>query len=671
MEMINNFLNDKNFLDQLDCLKIKTEFIKITALSWDEESIEEIQGKVINGSLNIDGGSSLRRTANLTMFAEEQENDLSQINNLIAINKKIKLEIGIVNKVPSYTYYTQNSNGLQVPHIVDYQKEYGDIIWFPLGIFVIFDPNISHGLQGVTISLSLKDKMCLLNGDAGGKLPATVYFHERDYEDKDGNVIIEQPTIRQIIEEAVNHFGEENLSKIIISDVDERIKQVVQYIGDVPLYYREDQGQGEVKYSLTKPSTEFRTYEYGDDVGFIYTDFVYPGELIGNVGESITSVLDKIVSVLGNFEYFYDVDGNFHFQEIKNYLNTTYTTEELKKSDDPFNAVEYRNVDLSNGKSVYTFNNSNLISSFANSPKYTNVKNDFLVWGVRTSQQGVQIPIRYHVAIDKKPKYDGTLELKDENGEVIQKGGYGKHQNITLKPDEFGNFYAKSNGVNGGGKTIITKDWREELYYQGVEAEPNGINYPYYYTELKNEFPKIYDLQSQEFKKEYSDNPTNMDFFLDIIDDDAEVGIYNIDNIGRRPEYISDEKINCVFEQTPPDIVFIEIGSETQEADKKECEKKGQVYYQVSPEMYSLFTIGGYQNSCYQRICEMLYLYTHMNNSISISALPIYYLEPNTRITVLDNVSGIFGDYIIKTISLPLDISSAMSISAYKALNKI
>ena len=648
-----SFLNDKRFLDQLDKSKVKTEFVRITSLSWDEEPIKEIQGKVISGSLNIDGGSSLRRTANLTMFAEEEENDLSQLNDFISINKKIKLEIGIKNVVPNYSYYTTDINNLQTSHIVDYREKYGDIIWFPLGIFVIFDPNISHGLQGVTISLSLKDKMCLLNGDAGGKLPATVYFHERDYEDKDGNIVIEQPTIRQIIEEAVNHFGEENLSKIIISDIDERIKQVVQYIGDVPLYYQAGSGQGGATYTLKKPKGTSTVYEYGDDVGFIYTDFVYPGELIGNVGESITSILDKIISVLGNFEYFYDVNGNFHFQEIKNYLNTTYTTTILETEESPYDII-----DLSNGKSIYTFDNAVLINSFSNSPKYTNIKNDFLVWGVRTSQQGVKIPIRYHVAIDKKPEYKNSIK------------GYGSHVNIYFEADEFGVVHAKKK--NSGGKSIITKDWREELYYQGIEAEQNGIDYPYYYTELKNEFPKIYDLQNQEFKKEYlEDNPTNMDFFLDIIDDDAEVGIYNIDNIGRRPEYVSDEKINCVFEQTPPDIVFIEIGSETYAADVKECEQKGQVYYQVSPEMYSLFTIGGYQNSCYQRICEMLYLYTHMNNTISISALPVYYLEPNTRITVLDNASGIFGDYIIKTISLPLDINGTMSISAYKALNKI
>jgi hypothetical protein len=54
---------------------------------------------------------------------------------------------------------------------------YGDIVWFPLGIYVIFNPNVSHSASGVTISIQLRDKMCLLNGDAGGVIPAATTFN--------------------------------------------------------------------------------------------------------------------------------------------------------------------------------------------------------------------------------------------------------------------------------------------------------------------------------------------------------------------------------------------------------------------------------------------------------------------------------------------------------------
>jgi len=72
--------------------------------------------------------------------------------------------------------------------------------------------------------------------------------------------------------------------------------------------------------------------------------------LIGNAGETVVSILDKIKNVLGNYEYFYDVNGNFIFQEIKNYLNTSYSTFLINE----INENNYL-VDYSSGKSVYTF----------------------------------------------------------------------------------------------------------------------------------------------------------------------------------------------------------------------------------------------------------------------------------------------------------------------------
>jgi len=55
------------------------------------------------------------------------------------------------------------------------------------------------------------------------------------------------------------------------------------------------------------------------------TSFTYPGELILSAGETVAGLLDKIAKTLGNHEFFYDVYGNFIFQEKRNYLNSSYT----------------------------------------------------------------------------------------------------------------------------------------------------------------------------------------------------------------------------------------------------------------------------------------------------------------------------------------------------------
>jgi hypothetical protein len=215
------YLQDSSFLQKIDKQRIKEQYIKITVLDFVTENPKQsIEGRVTGGNLNIDGTSSIRRTCNLSMIADEYENDLTKVNNLLSINKKIDLAIGFLNTTDEYSNYP--------------------IIWFPLGRYVIINPSISHGTEGVTISLQLKDKMCLLNGECGGTIPASTTFHEYETVDENGEYVIVKPTIYQIIQEAVNHFGGEQLNRIIISDIDTRVKQVMKWVGSSPLYIIKD-----------------------------------------------------------------------------------------------------------------------------------------------------------------------------------------------------------------------------------------------------------------------------------------------------------------------------------------------------------------------------------------------------------------------------------------------
>ena len=680
------YLNDSAFLNELDELPVKELYVKLTALTWDEDPIQEIQGITISGSLNLAGNSTVRRTCNLTMYAEAEENDLSKVDKLFSINKKVRAEIGIKNTITSAKYKDE-------------------IIWFPLGIFIIFTPSLSHSLSGVTISLQLKDKMSLLNGDVGGVLPAAVTFHEREEEFEDGSIEVTKPTIYQIIVEAVNHFGGENLNRIIIADLDTRIKQTMKYSGNGPLFVFRIINNSNVSYEFyideidayerevelkeliaTQPYITYsiKQYQKGEDVGYILTDFVYPGELIGDAGNTVCTILDNIVGVLGNFEYFYDVNGNFVFQEIKNYLNTSYTQTILDKLQNP----EYQ-ADFSQGKSVYTFEGTKLVTSYTNSPAYNNIKNDFMIWGIRTTADGTDLPIRYHLAIDEKPEvgieYEVILYVDDFGdtrailptlyntiGDFPSTGKSGKYYKDAGTDIIYlwnGSEYVQVPQENI--TTIATKDWREAWYYQGIMADIDGTDRNYYYTELKHEWPKLYDLREGAFKADVLTDPSNIDYFLDTIDTVSDLQQYSVKNIGRRSKVVVDNDINCIFAPDIPDLVFINISDENAAELREECERKSQDYAQLEESIYSLFTIGGSANSAYNKMRELLYLHTTMNNTITVAALPIYYLEPNTRITVRDAATGIYGDFMINTISLPLDANGTMSISAYRALERV
>lgn len=624
----------------------------------------------------------MRRTATLSLFAEEKENNLANIDHLFAVNKKCIIELGIVNTVPNYTYGIKDENQFTTFHTVDYKYLYGDVVWFPLGVYVMFNPSIAHSNTGVTISMNLKDKMCLLNGDLGGQIHSAVEFSYKDeMVDINAMSIEKNPVlIYNIIKELVNHWGNEQLHKIIISEVPLKIKSVVKWIGKQSVWMVENPDnyyiyttRAEAEQAAKKSDGSLWPiiqFEPGRDIGFIYTDFVYPGELVCNAGQTVTSVLDKIIGVMGNYEYFYDVEGNFIFREKQNYLNMTNTAYWTKEQGEkvgnlPTEVYEADAYRLS--KPVYNFIHNEFTTAYNNSLNYNNIKNDFVVWGSYPTGSGnYRIPCRFHLAIDKKPELN-------------------EHKIILFKDD-----FQVTRAVAAVQSTadVVTRtsvDWREQLYYQMLESEKLGtdqnteINNTYfqYYAELKEEFPKVFDLETQEWKQDMEKHPDKIGYFLDFIDEDSELGQYSVSNIGRRAKIIGDnnEGINCVFQPQIQDLVYLNKDDYSSEeewlAETRKLTAIGQKWTQIPGELYSLMSIGGSLNSCFEKIKDLLYQYTHVNNTISINSLPIYYLEPNTRITVEDSPAGIYGDYIIQSISLPLDISSTMTINAYKALQKI
>lgn len=634
------YLKDSSFLKQFDNLHLKQQFVKLTVLTFNEQPIEEIQGKVISGSFNLDGTSSMRRTGSINLIADQYENDLTKTQSLLSINKKIQVLIGFINTTGQYTEY--------------------DMLWFPLGVYAIIAANISNTIGGINISLTLHDKMAFLNGECGGTLPASIVLNEVEDIKEDGSIEIKQIAMYNIIQQLVNHFGNEQLGKIIIADLDDKAKQVMKWIGSTPLYYAlgVDEDQRPVYHFSTnyhdsgfQPGATINTFEPGDDIGYSLTELTYPGQLISKAGDTICSILDQIKNTLGNFEYFYDVNGNFIFQQIKNYLNKSYSNSIITD----INNGDYQ-VDYTSGKSVYTFENSEIISSITNAPQFQQIKNDFIVWGKRKALSGQQVPIRYHLAIDKKPETGNSYE------------------HIVKVTDSYGN--EKYVYDEDAGTSITSNDFRTDFLLSGVSAQRFATNSNYYYTQLQNEWPKLYNViqddgSTPDFKEDVKKHPEDIDFFLDFIDTQADIGEYSVQNIGRRTVVINDDTINCIFAPMIPDIVIIKNNQDDTAALRTYCNNRGQDYVQMDQGMFDMLWHGGVMKSAYEQIKKQLYQYTTFNEQVSLTTLPIYYLEPNTRITIRDTATGIYGDFMIKSISLPFDINGTMNITCTKALERL
>lgn len=705
------YMNDIEFLKALDNETYKKQFIRILVLDFQTENVlATIEGKSTGGSCNLSGTSNMRRTASCSVavdpngiyvngYAVEQDYyNITTVNNLISLNKKIKIQTGFINTLKE-----------QYPM---YQEE--SIIWIPMGTYVIKNASISKNNSGINISLTLNDKCALLNGDMGGVIPAATVFSEMEEYSLDGTEKIKKKTlIKDIIRTLVTEFGGELADNIIISDIDDYAVKVMKWNGKNSVYFIENEKQKQL--TLQAPSSgSYVTYNKGDYIGYTLEPFTYPGVLECQAGESVASVLDKIRDTLGNYEWFYNVNGQFVFQQIKNYVNTSLASSILAIKED-----EYTPVATPTGIE-YSFDNSNkhLISSISNAPQYPNIKNDFTVWGTKKTSSGATKPIRYHLAFDQKPvvnadmiRYaivytdqrrlqsitpimDRTCRLGTPSSNSDPKYLYIDSNGLIWKYDAVKKPYGFKTQPNYTICGLKTDDWRGELYYYGLWEDTTFSNNPYI-AEMSAEWPKIWnakkslertenahtitigetsiELNIPIYKGGYIENLSQLDYeyWIDFLEGSTEAGYseLSISNIGRRSKVVSDTNINCLFETEIPNYIYILADGNVTE-DLQAAETMPYEIIQVNMNIYSQMSIGGGQNSAFGKIKELLRDYTQYNESISLSVIPIYHLEPNTRISIYDNSIGVYGSYLIKSISLPFATNGTSTISASKCIEK-
>jgi hypothetical protein len=212
-----NALLNQNFLKQLYNETHRVTYIKITSFAFSGAPMETLEGVVTGGSINLDRKSAVRRSLSVTMVANiDQFNIISRAQ--WSLETKIKVWIGLKNTID----------------IVNYPE----IVYFPMGEYYLtsFNSNITN--TSVTISLSGKDKMSLLNGDMGGTFTAlTTDLGMCNILDDRGRLVnTEKRTIKQIIVDLVHTFGREPYHNITINDIENNGMELLEYNGTEPLY---------------------------------------------------------------------------------------------------------------------------------------------------------------------------------------------------------------------------------------------------------------------------------------------------------------------------------------------------------------------------------------------------------------------------------------------------
>lgn len=727
--MMDNYLLDKSFLKEIDKQINKEVYTRILSLDKKNRVQEEITGKVISGSISIDGKSAVRRTCSLNLFS--QEIDLN--NYYWGLNTKFKVEIGLKNEI--------NSN-------------YPDILWFPQGVYFItsFSTSISNG--DYSISIQGTDKMASLNGDLGG-----IFFSDIDLdymEEVVNNTVTNKKKIPiyEIIKDLLTLYGQEEYQNVIIEDLPAFGFELLEYKGDVPIYlimeninevkkvanitldkdmkcyYWSDAKKEEIETTLSNipyydvlnelsdnepikiafvSSSSSKNYPYsivkgtyGTSLGYHLTDLVFPGELTLKTGDTITTALDKIVNVLGDYEYFYNTEGQFIFRKKKHYIKTSFQ---------PFAQDDKGNITFEGFTPYsYNFDNTSTITSISNSPNLLNIKNDFSIWGEREGINGAKLPIHLRYAIDKKPKYYKPIKLTQADMDLIIKFYPEEYKKPAEERFWYKQYYQRyDNSVKW--VSYKHRDWREVLYrmaldynrYAAVLPEfhlrvaeanpsyPTGITgYEIYYTDIISFWRDLYNPSPDEDKEDlyYSKNakgnykcwrkdvftsPETLNFWIDFLDaPGSELEKYSVQAIGQRPKAINDNTIKTIYYRETPNILFYSNSSAEDVENIEDFYNTGNYsLFHLTEELMDMFSISGKGTDSFQKLQSELNTHTNAAETISLSTLPIYYLEPNTTISAVDKNTNISGDYIINSISYSLGAEPTMSLQCDKVQQTI
>ena len=73
-----------------------------------------------------------------------------------------------------------------------------------------------------------------------------------------------------------------------------------------------------------------------------------------------------------------------------------------------------------------------------------------------------------------------------------------------------------------------------------------------------------------------------------------------------------------------------------------------------------MFKISAQGKSAKDRLDELIYSHGYCIENVTINAIPVYYLQPNTRIYLFDEKTNLNGDYIISKITIPLTYNGTM-----------
>ena len=239
---------------------------------YDENNrvLDTLEGGIVGGSLSINADSDIRRTFNVDIIPNRQFDIRIKEHNLIWINRKVKLYIGINDKL---------------------RNEY---IWYPQGVYVFTNTSITYDAATNQASVSCSDMVVKLDGTKNGQLGQQIIKFPAYEEDEETGEVIKYNYLRDQIIITLDQLG--RIKDYNIDDVGE-YKAMPQYNTNWVKYREESKVP-------VKDGTLMETWN------------ALPYDQEFSSGCSVWNILTTFRDLYPNYEMFFDENGTFICQMI-------------------------------------------------------------------------------------------------------------------------------------------------------------------------------------------------------------------------------------------------------------------------------------------------------------------------------------------------------------------
>lgn len=399
--------------EQIDVLKqtLRNKRLKIELLDSNMRTVDSIEGHAIGGSITANANNDIRRTGNIQMsipispqattLLDQLDGFTIEIGGKIWLDKYIKIKVGIE----------------------DILSATNEIVWYPLGVFLINKPSRIFSATEYSLSFECIDLMSKLTGQRQGQLTGTTTVIEKGhYETING----EQVYIRT------------KLADALVSTITE--------LG------------GFSKYSIYPIPDIYKYLPYDIKVG---------------VGSTVYDILKQLMQIISTWQMYFDLDGTFIVEPIPSGENSIIYDIDDQQYINNTSSADFENVK----NQIVVYGRVNNLSYYTeNTDEVTNnviYDNDTLVLNYETLNaqtftiSGVTFGFMSLGKANSQPLTKVQLKV---NGQILLTSDLVKFENVTKS---FGIDY---NTTQIEANTLIPNDIYFIRIYSGTLTSENYVD---------------------------------------------------------------------------------------------------------------------------------------------------------------------------------------------------